>query len=193
MVREHLQGVRRNIMADYLTDAGRVAVAPLFKNGNLYDIEFLTHGDALAFVGKFRAKPYDYKVPVSSERLKWRVGWPTTLEQQARGRTLNPIYATIDVPRFAGDLRVGYPRARRPTTVVSVAVEDGSLEGLLRVTYVGTAGDENSVRIEAGAELLSTPCSSWRSRVQRACRSRRRAACDRSQSHGAARILRICW
>lgn len=62
---------------------------------------------------------------------------------------LNPMY----VEPFAGNLRVGYPRAQRPTVVLSVAMEDGSLEELLRVVYTGNADDEKIVRIEAGEML----------------------------------------
>lgn len=141
-------------MPYYLDGSAADAVAPHFKNGNRYDDEFLSRADALSFVDKFRAKPYEYKLPVTEEQLRLRVGWPTTLEQRARWQMLRPIFAALDADPFHGKLRVGYPRGPRPTAVLFVAIEDGSLDELLRVVYSGNDDDEKVVRIVASEALL---------------------------------------
>lgn len=67
--------------------------------------------------------------------------------------------AALDEGPFAGNLRVGYPRGTRPTAVISVAIQEGLLEELLRVGYSGNVGDEKIVRIEASEQLIKHPAT----------------------------------
>lgn len=58
---------------------------------------------------------------------------------------------------FVGNRRVGYAYGQRPTAILTVAVEDGPLEELLRATCSGNSNDEKIARIEAGAILKRNP------------------------------------
>lgn len=74
-----------------------------------------------------------------------------------RGRLLSPIHTALVAGPFARNLQVGYPRGPEPTTVVPVAVEDGSLEAILLVSYDGNPFNENISRIEVREEILKHP------------------------------------
>lgn len=116
-------------------------------------MEFLSRADAVTFVGKSRADPYTYRLPVTDEPIKLPAGWPTTLEQQTRGRLLNPLYAAVGDGPFAGHLRVGYQEAhdRRHSFRLPYRTAPSS------VGYAVDPDNERVVRIEAGPELIKRP------------------------------------
>lgn len=121
MTQAHFQGVHDGIMANFMMEEESAALAPHFKNRNRYEVDFLSKVDAESF-----GEPFVYSPPIANDKIQVPVAWPTFLQQQDRGQLLNPVCEAVDVEPLNGHIRVGYPRAPRPTTGLPVAIEDAS-------------------------------------------------------------------
>lgn len=58
---------------------------------------------------------------------------------------------------FRGNLSVRYPQGPGPTTVISVAIEDGVLEELMRNAFTGDLVNEAVFKLEVGQVVQDTP------------------------------------
>lgn len=120
--------MHRNILSEYLMESEIDTAEPDFPcSANRYGITCADRATAARFHAAVKAKPHTYRCAEDGEVIEVRASWPTTREQQARGRLFQPAYRALDVGDLAGHLRISYPRGPKPIAVVDVDPESTTL------------------------------------------------------------------
>lgn len=158
MIPDHYKLMHMKILSEYLTQDEIDSAEPNFpRNANRYGVTFADRATAVKFHSAVKAKPYVYRHTEDGETITVRASWPTTPEQQARGRLFKPIFDALNVGDLAGHLRISYPRGPKPVTVVSVGLSNGAMEDILRVHFSDTSDHPTIVDLDFGGILTQRP------------------------------------